>query len=259
MGLLRDHRRKKILEEQFPAEWEDVLVRRMAHWSYLDDDERARLRDLLQVFVAEKHWEGCHDFDLTDDVKVTIAGEACLLLLGLDGIEYDNVREVLVYPTTVITPNAPHAQYGPIVESGSEPIIGEAAYGGPVLLVWDAVTETARHPERGENVVYHEFAHKLDMLSGQMNGTPPLASRYQLDRWVEVCTAEFEHVQQCAQRRERTFLDPYAGRNVAEFFAVGTEAFFDRPVQMKHRRPRLYKVLSDFFNQDPATRMRHRT
>ncbi|MCC7078726.1 MAG: zinc-dependent peptidase [Acidimicrobiia bacterium] len=262
MGWFRDHRRRKILEGPFPAAWDGILESGLAHWRHLDDDEKGLLRDLTQVFVAEKSWEGCGGLEITDEIRVTIAAEACLLLLGLENLDYTDVEAILVYPTAVKTPDAPHASFGSVVESGPLPILGQAARDGPVLLTWDSVTKTARHPERGHNVVYHEFAHKLDMLTGTVDGTPPMASAEQFRRWVEVCTAEYELVQGGTARHRRTFLDTYAGVNVGEFFAVATEYFFDLPREMASQRPDLYDVLRDFYRQDPAAReersLRHR-
>ncbi len=256
MGWLRDHKRKRILESPFPPEWEAVLERRMKHWGYLDDDEQQLLRELTQVFIAEKYWEPCGGLELTDDVQVTIAADACLLLLGLDGLEFKDVSSILIYPSTVKTPDAPHASFGSVVESGSQAILGQALQGGPVLLTWDSVREGARHPEKGHNVVYHEFAHKLDMLTGSVDGMPPLATRNQVDDWVRVATEEFQRVQDRSARGERTFLDAYAATNVGEFFAVATEFFFDLPQKMHKERPDLYEMLNGFYRQDPAERER---
>lgn len=255
---LRDHKRRQILEEPFPEKWRDVIARRVTHWRWLDDDERSRLEDLVQVFVAEKHWEGCGGFDMADDVQATIAAQACLLILELDHDLYRGVESILVYPSTVTAPEQPMAAAGGVVlVGGPMPILGEAAPGGPVLLVWDAVLEGARHPERGHNVVYHEFAHKLDMLGGGIDGMPPVHSREQYDRWVEVCTAEYDDLRRRAERGEKTFLDPYGGTNVGEFFAVATEYFFDKPVAMERGHAPLYEVLAGFYRQDTAGRERH--
>lgn len=229
----------------------------MVHYGYLDDDERARLEDMVQVFVAEKHWEGCAGFEVTDDVKVTVAGQACLLLLGLPHLLYSNVFSILLYPSAVRLPAQPRSiGCGPVVDASPMPIAGEARFRGPVLLVWDKVREGAFHPQRGHNVVYHEFAHKLDMLDGTIDGTPPLADSSQYQQWIDVCTAEYEALRERSGRGERALLDPYGATNPGEFFAVATEYFFDRPRRMAHVTPDLYGVLGDFYNQDPAERER---
>ena len=141
---------------------------------------------------------------------------------------------------------------GPIAGTRTDsplPVLGVAHYDGPVIIAWDSARAGARHPERGHNVVYHEFAHKLDMLDGVVDGTPPLARREELDQWVAVCTAEYEAMR---NGTDDGFLDGYAAVNPAEFFAVVTETFFDIPLELEAAKPALYDVLRDFYRQDPA-------
>jgi len=142
---------------------------------------------------------------------------------------------------------------GPV--EASVPLLGQAFTQGPVILVWDAVLHGARHPEQGHNVVYHEFAHKLDMLDGAADGTPPLADRDQLAEWVAVCSREFLRLRRLAEKGHKTFLDAYGAKNEAEFFAVATEAFFDRPHALLGHAPDLYNILSAYYRQDPAGRV----
>jgi hypothetical protein len=143
---------------------------------------------------------------------------------------------------------------GITVQEPMVPIYGQSILRGPVVLVWDAVLRGARHPERGHNVVYHEFAHKLDMLDGCVNGTPPLAERAQYERWVALCTREYNALRRCASKGKRTLLDAYGGTNPGEFFAVITECFFDKPLQMKRHHGDLYALLQEYYRQDPADR-----
>lgn len=228
----------------------------MVHYTFLSGAEQQHLRNLTQVFVEEKDWEGCGGLEIDDEVRVTIAGQACLLLLGLDHVLYRNVGAILVYPSTVLPTSM---GYDGQVQRGPMPILGQAVYRGPVILVWDAVKRGGAHPRDGHNVVYHEFAHKLDMLDGTVNGTPPLHTKEQYAKWAAVCTAEFNDLRQRSERGRKTFLDPYGGVNEAEFFAVATEYFFDQPVQMRRGHEALYEVLMSFYNQDPAEReRRHR-
>ena len=252
---LERRRQRKILETPFPAAWLDVLRANMKHWAYLDDGERARLRELTQLFVAEKAWEGCGGLVLDDEMRVTIAGQACLLLLGLEHELYRNVETILVYPSAVLPKRVAEPMFAraEIVESVM-PVIGEAHGRGPVILTWDAVKRGGSHPELGHNVVYHEFAHKLDMLDGSVDGTPLLESRAEYERWVAVCTREYLALRASAERGDVTFLDAYAGTNAGEFFAVATEAFFDQPLQLRAHHPELYAVLSAFYRQDTAER-----
>lgn len=251
---IRDHHRKRILEQPFPQAWETVLEQNVAHYRRLTEDGRKELRALIQVFIAEKHWEGCGGLVLSDEIRVTIAAQACLMILALPHDVYNGVESILVYPSTVITPERPIGVFE-ISQSparGPVPILGQAQVRGPVVLVWDAVLRTARHPENGHNVVYHEFAHKLDMLDGRANGTPPLESPEQYRRWVEVCSREFLRLRSLTEKGRRTFLDSYGAVNEAEFFAVVTEQFFDQPIAMKKHFPELYQVVSEFYHQDPA-------
>jgi len=179
-------------------------------------------------------------------------------VLGRPHDYFRNVQSILVYPSTIVTPDRPGGAFEiPRVQTSSGiPILGEAQLRGPVLLVWDAVKRGARHPEQGHDVVYHEFAHKLDMLDGAADGTPELGSRQAVARWVEVCGTAFNALRERVAKGQSTFIDAYGATNEAEFFAVATEFFFDRPVEMRQHEPDLYGVLRDFYGQDPAARKR---
>jgi MtfA peptidase len=253
---LAERRRRRLLEAPFPAAWSDVLGRSLLHHAYLDADEQRHLRELVQVFIAEKYWEGCGGLELDDEMRVTIAGQACLLLLGLDHGLYRNVETILVYPSAVMPKRAEEPMFAaPVVVNPVVPLIGEAHHRGPVILTWDAVRRGSRHAD-GHNVVYHEFAHKIDMADGAIDGVPPVATRAEYDRWVEVCTREYEELRARFEAGLPTLLDPYAGTNAGEFFAVATEHFFDQPCALADRHPELYDVLRSFYRQDPAARQR---
>ncbi len=254
---LRDHSRTEARKRPFPPEWEAFVRANVAHYALLDAAERSELCAMMQVFLEEKNWEGCGGLDLSDEIRVTIAAQACLLQLGLPHDYYRNVESILVYPTTVMLPERQTGVFesaaAPV--EGSVPILGQAFVRGPVILVWDAVLHDARHPGQGHNVVYHEFAHKLDMLDGAADGTPPLADRDELAEWTAVCSREFLRLRSLAGMGHKTFLDAYGGTNEAEFFAVATEEFFDRPDALHGQAPDLYRVLCDYYHQDPAGRM----
>jgi Mlc titration factor MtfA (ptsG expression regulator) len=252
---IRDHRRAETRKRPFPPEWEATVRMNLPHYCVLDDTERAELHAMIQVFVEEKNWEGCGGLELTDEIRVTIAAQACLLQLGLPHDYYRNVMSILVYPSTVVPPEYHPGVFenvgGPV--EASVPILGQAFAQGPVILVWDSVLHGARHPEQGHNVVYHEFAHKLDMLDGAANGTPLLDSD-QFAEWVTVCSSEYLRLRGLAGKGHKTFLDAYGATNEAEFFAVATEEFFDRPIALQKHAPDLYRVLSAYYRQDPAVR-----
>jgi Mlc titration factor MtfA (ptsG expression regulator) len=248
-------RRRRILAAPFPDAWRSTLRRNMRHFGYLDAGEAARLCELVQVFVAEKYWEGCGGLEMSDEIRVTIAGQACLLALGFEREPYSNVETILVYPSTVKPRRVEDPIFAaPRIVPDTQYLLGEAHQRGPVILTWDAVRQGGRHPELGHNVVYHEFAHKLDMLDGAVDGVPPLAGRPQYDRWVAVCTAAYEELRRGFDQGIETFLDPYGLSDQAEFFAVVTEAFFDEPVRLRNLHPELYAVLSEFYRQETAER-----
>jgi MtfA peptidase len=258
---LLDHRRKKISEAMFPASWEDAMRNNVRHYCVLDPSEKAHLRALIQVFIKEKYWEGCGGLDLTDEIRVTISAQACLLLLGIKHDYYRNVLSIIIYPSTVVPPQRKIGYFETVhapVEI-TNPIIGQAFQQGPVILVWDAVLRSGRHPERGHNVVYHEFAHKLDMLDGTADGTPPLQDLDEYKDWVTICSREYLRLRHDAGKGKRSFLDAYGATTEAEFFAVATEQFFDKPTRLKEQAPDLYRVLKEYYNQDPAVRVNQNT
>lgn len=249
-------RRKKLTAIPFPSDWEAILRKNVVHYGLLNDAEQTHLRALIQVFIAEKHWEGCGGLTLTDEIRVTISAQACLLLLNLPHNYYQNVESILVYPSTVVPPPRNPGFFetplAPVEDVG--PIIGEALYRGPVIIIWDAVLHGGRHPEQGYNVVYHEFAHKLDMLNGAPNGTPALRDCAEYREWARICSREYLRLRRDAECGKESFLDAYGATNEAEFFAVATEQFFDKPHTMIKQSPDLYRVLQEYYRQDPVER-----
>ncbi len=248
----RKHRhRRELLEAGFTDEWRAVCERRFRWWPSLSDDERSRLESIALGLVVDKDWEAARDFTVTDEMTVVIAAQAALLVIGLPIDDpYHDVHAIVVHPTTLVL-TGEHSQVEGLVSDDPMEILGQAEYHGPVLVAWDQVLDDARHPGTGHNVVFHEFAHQLDMLDGTTDGTPPLATQEQFDRWVEVCTRVYEQVAAGAGGHA---LSSYAGVNPAEFFAVATETFFDDPHGLRAEHPDLYGCLADFYRQDPASR-----
>jgi hypothetical protein len=243
-------RRRKGL----PDGWERIVDEHVAVWRDLDAGERAVLADTSDWLLRHKHWEAANGFALDDEVTVTIATQAALLSLGLSVDEYREVSAIIVYPTAMQSRGIYAGPVPGTLTEGVTPVLGEAHDGrGPVLLAWDQAQAAARDPGRGHNVVFHEFAHKIDMLDNITDGTPPLASRRDVDRWVEVCTEAYEALRAGV---ERPPLQAYGATNPAEFFAVTTEAFFDVPIALEHHEPNLYAIMRDFYEQDPAARAR---
>ena len=223
----------------------------MAHWSLLDDAERGLLEAITVYLLDRKRWEAANGFSLTENMRLIISAQASLLGLGLGIDAYRNVKTVLVHPTTQMLRGQRAGPAAGVVTDAPMPILGQTRFAGPVAIAWDEASDNARHPERGHNVVYHEFAHKLDLLDGMVDGTPPLETQEQMQRWVEVCTREYEALR---AGRGGHLLRDYAAVNTGEFFAVATEVFFDLPVRMRREKSDLYDVLVDFYRQDPAQR-----
>jgi len=252
--MIRSLRRRfarRGLPPVFERHWEAILEAGFAHWSLLTDAERERMEYLVASLVHRTRWEAARGFELTESVEVLVAAQASMLLLGLDLDEFPQLTSVIVHPTTVRL-HGEHSVGGNLRSSGVRTLAGQAHYRGPVVLSWNAARRGARFPAGGMNVVYHEFAHQLDMLDGLTDGTPPLIDEAARTRWVEVCTAAYDSV----RAEGSPVLRPYAGTNPAEFFAVATEVFFNRPSELSEHEPDLYAELCSFYGQDPAARLR---
>ena len=266
MGLFdwlfhRKHRRRaEIAAGPFPREWERILSGNVDAYSRLPADQPPQLQKLVQVFVAEKKFIGSGGVQIDDEIKVTVAGQACILLLGLPELGvYPRVHEIIVYPH----------DFGEVVEAVGPDgrryripaeLAGQAWHRGPVVLDWDSVEHSVYSPCDGYNVVYHEFAHALDMQSGgRADGIPPLATKEQLAAWSRVFDAAYSTFREAAQRGEPTFIDPYGASSPAEFFAVVTEHFFEQPRRMRAKHPELYEQLRLFYRQDPVRWQHPRT
>lgn len=252
-----DRRRRKLIQEPFSSAWEEILRRNFAHYRLLNEKERAHLQKLIQVFIAEKNWEGAGGLELNDEIRVTIAAQACLLILNMPHNYYRNVESIIIYPTEVVLPQRRPGFFETPLHplEPTYPIVGQAFRQGPLILVWDAVLRGGRYPGSGYNVVYHEFAHKLDMLDGAADGTPPLKVRGEYRDWVKVFSREYIRLHDDLEKGRRTFIDDYGATDEAEFFAVATEQFFDQPLLMEKHAQEIYRILKEYYRQDPAKRV----
>jgi Mlc titration factor MtfA (ptsG expression regulator) len=258
-------RRRKLLDRPMDPAAEAALSENVALYKRLPDAARAKLRDFARILVAEKHWEPCgelRDKGLTPAMKTVIAAQAGVLLLGL-GLDplrdelFPNVESVLVYPRGFNAAGPrPVAPIGPVaIISENFASLGEAWHQGPVILSWTDAKHNALHGADGptaHNVVLHEFAHKLDMLDGAVNGTPLLDSTKQVQDWKSVMTSEYIELGRAAALGVPTVLNTYGATNPGEFFAVATEAFFERPQDLRAHHTRLYDTLKGYYKQDPA-------
>jgi MtfA peptidase len=243
--------RREPGRELTPAELA-ILRRFVPAWPHLTADEQGRLATLTGDLVDRFDWEAANRFALTDEMPVAIAGLAALLILGIaEDDPYRQVSGVVVHPGTMLLHGTSPGPSPGVVVSGPRAVQGHTTVRGPVFVAWDAVVREAASPERGESVVLHEFAHQLDMLDGVVDGTPPLPGDLR-DRWIAAFTAAYEDLRRGVGR---DVLRPYGTTNPGEFFAVATEAFFQRPAQLAERWPDVYDIVRDYLRQDPLARV----
>jgi Mlc titration factor MtfA (ptsG expression regulator) len=248
---LRARRRRALFADPFPLRWAAFLDRNVGHYPLLSAPEQARLRDLTRVLAAEKRWVGRGGVLVaSEEMVVTIAAQAALLLLGADRGYFARVREVVVFPTEFRTPVAGDDWEDDVLSE--TPLAGQAVDRRAVLLAWDEVRREGADPRAGYNVVLHEFAHQLDFADGASTGAPPLDSPAREARWRYVMAVAFADHRRAIREGGETIFTPHAAENEAEFFADLTEAFYCRPHDLKARRAELYELLAAYYRVDPG-------
>jgi hypothetical protein len=251
--LFKSRRRAQLRAKPTPAEWRAILERNLPIFTRLSADDQSELLGHTAVFLAEKHFEGAGALELSEEIRVTIAGQACLLLLHRETDYYPELISIIVYPSGYTAREERHIGGG-IWEEGDEDRLGHTAPRlSALVLAWDAVRHGAASPTDGENLVLHEFAHQLDFENQSSDGTPNLGTRGDYLAWGRVMSAEFNALRNASDAGLPTLLDEYGATNPAEFFAVITESFFERPRALKARHPALYAQLQNFYKQDPTT------
>ncbi len=246
---LRKRRRRRLTQGEFPAEWLRFLQLGMPFYDRLAPADQKKLRDDIRIFIAERNWEGCDGLEINDEMQVVIAAYACLLVLRSTVDAYHKLDTILVYPDPYM------AMKSAFPLSEPEPVgwrDGESWSDGPVILAWNKLVDNIRDDD-GDNLAIHEFSHQLDTYDRSADGVPQLQTRQQYDAWRQVMTEEFQQLNEDADAGRRTLLDHYGAQDEAEFFAVATECFFLRGKKMKQQHERLYQVLSDYYQQDPAS------
>ena len=234
-----------------PEEGLAIVERHLAVWQLLDDEERRRLLVVTDQLLSRKRWEAAQGFTLDDTVRVVIAAQAALLVLNLEPEQYRLVSGIVVHPSTLTFTEARPGLVDGTVSDEPLTVLGLAQGGrGPVVVAWDQALAGAHETVLGHNVVLHEFAHKLDMLDGTIDGTP-LLPRDVRDDWVRICTEVYDDL---AAGRPRPPMRWYGATNPGEFFAVATEVFFEQSSDLRDTEPDLYGVLARFYRQDPAVR-----
>lgn len=243
-------RRKMLLAKPFPDAWLAIVKRRLPFFDRLTRDEQQQLQDNIRLFLAGKQFHGCGGLEITDDIRLTIASEACLLLLNRNTRIYPRLKHILVYPHAFVTSHEQRNADGTISTAGRG-LLGESWHYGKVILSWDDVEYGTRNLHDGHNVVLHEFSHQLDSESGSANGAPLLHTN-SYSTWASVLSREFEKLNKDFAQHHHAVMDYYGATNPAEFFAVATETFFEKPQQLQTKHPELFDVLKTYYRVDPG-------
>jgi MtfA peptidase len=248
-GWLKAWRRRRVLRKHRIDEglWR-IAVHGLRSIQSLSETERGKLKELALLFLAEKQFASGGGLEITDKMRLSIAAQACLAILGLGLDWYAGWTGIVVYPGDFRVRRSETDESG-VVHEWDDALAGEAMPGGPVVLSWDAAAHDTEI-----NVVIHEFAHKLDMLSGAVDGMPPLHAGMDRTAWRKAFAAAYEGFCDAVERGKDTWLDPYAAEHPSEFFAVISEAFFEEPGETRRRYPDVYEQLKAFYKQDPAAR-----
>lgn len=246
-------RDRRIIARPFPDPWQRSLKRAIPYINRLSADEQRQLRDNIQRFLADKQFHGCGGLVVTDDMRVTIAAQACLLLLNRRTEVYPRLRHILVYPDAFVS-NLEYEDDDGLVgmDDDEDGMSGESWHYGKVILSWDDVRRGAANMHDGQNVVLHEFSHQLDSESGFPNGAPILHGG-SYTAWANILSEEFEELNADFHHNQESVMDHYGATNPAEFFAVATETFFEKPHQLRQLHPELFGVLREYYAVDPTT------
>lgn len=246
-------RRKYLLNKSFPDDWLPILKTNVPYYRHLPANLQQKLQGFTQIFINEKQFEGCAGLPITDEIRVSIAAQASILLLGIDDLSYfyEDLRSVLVYPKKYVA-KVKQRNNGFFVEEGFEQRHGEAWSHGYVILAWNEVQKGASDIHDGQNLVFHEFAHQLDYEYGATDQIEHGSGDSHFLSWAQIVGNEYQKFLHTIEQNQKTLIDDYGATNLAEFFAVITELFFERPVDLKNKHPELYQQLSKFYQQDPA-------
>ena len=243
-------RRQRIRRQPFPPAWRDILRRRMPAFAQMPADVQLRLKKLAQVLIAEKPFIGCAGLVVTDEMRVLVSVQAALLLLRRGAGYFPQLRQVLIYPGAFVVDRSNAGAAG-LVHQERRALAGESWQQGQVLLSWQDVLAGAADPHDGHNVVIHEFAHQLDQESGAANGAPWLREPARRARWAQVLGHEFQALQERLAQEESGLIEPYAATNAAEFFAVVSELFFEKPAELALAHRALFAEFCGYYGVNP--------
>lgn len=247
----RKQRRERRRASPFPKAWTDILIQTMPLYRRLPHDLRQALCGHIQVFLAEKRFEGCQGLIVTDEMRLVVAAYACLLIINRDPpLYYPSLSSILIYPTSYLA-TAVEPVGGHYLESQVW-YAGESSDQGSLIIAWDEVTNRYAERDRAYNVILHEFAHQLDQLDGLSDSIPPFRAAKKIKIWADILSKEYDALQRAVDHNHPTLIDDYGATNPGEFFAVVTELFFEDPGALKARHAELYAALRDYYRLDPA-------
>ncbi len=247
-----ERQRRALRAQPFPAAWREILKQHVPYVRRLPADLQLQLKQHIQVFLAEKTFIGCDGLQITDEIRVTVAAQACLLILNRPSGYYPNLRQILVYPGSFVV-ERDHTDGIGVAHRARQVLAGESWSEGQVILSWQDTLAGAAVVDDGQNVAIHEFAHQLDQETGHANGAPVLARRAQYRHWASVLGEEFGNLQARVTRGEPSLFSDYGATNPGEFFAVISEVFFEQAAAMAEAHPALYQELSQFYHLDPLS------
>ena len=247
---LQRSRRNNLFLKPLPPDWIQILEKNVSIYSLLPQNLREELHGRINIFLDEKDFIGCAELQISNEIRVTIAGNACILLLKRDKRCFPRFTTILIYPDTYVSREV--KSDGLVVVHEESVRAGESWYRGPIVLSWADVMRGSLNNSDGHNVVLHEFAHKLDEENEIMNGLPVLRDSSHYAEWAEVLSKEFDSLLIRVDRGTNSVIDAYGAVSPSEFFAVATESFFEKPLLMKNKLPDLYQQFKRFYNLDPA-------
>jgi Mlc titration factor MtfA (ptsG expression regulator) len=245
-------RLNRAIAAPFPEQWVAILESNIQVYPDLPMPLRLQLRLLIKQFLHQKHFSGAGGLEVTDEMRITIAAQACMLQLNRRGDLYPKLKYILIYPSTFVV-SRPETDGSGLVNQRSRGLLGESWQNGKVILAWDNVVHGAQNFVDARNVVLHEFAHQLDSETGNADGAPLLAGQSSYRSWAATLSEEFVALQKDSHYRRRSLLDHYGATNPAEFFAVATETFFEKPRQMAKNHSELFRLLTHYYRIDPRS------
>ena len=243
-------RRNQLMEKPFPKHWINILERNLPAYGRFSPLQQKQLQGFIQVFLQEKQFIGCQGLQVTEEMRVTIAAIACLLLFGDRRTYFPNLRSILIYPHAYVVRET-SINDANVVEEKMIARLGESWTKDQVIVSWEQIVYDIHHWQDGHNLILHEFAHQLDQEDGIAEGVPILPRALDYEAWSRVMTNTYLALCDQVEHNRQTILDYYGATNPAEFFAVATETFFEKPKQLQQKHPSLYELLQRYYRLDP--------